>query len=120
MTDLSTVEAGRRIGVPAHAITAVMEHPGGAGHVVTVNGELLLVSPTVVRRYIPDIDGPLAGDGVPDEQEAAMVEPGPEPDVTPDADPPAPPPAEPAPPVKATPTPATRGVGPRRTGKGQR
>lgn len=48
-------EAARRMGAPIHAIAAMREHP--AGCVVTTRaGAELLVSDTVVRPYVPEVD----------------------------------------------------------------
>lgn len=48
-------EAAGRLGLPVHEVTDVREHP--AGHVVTVvGGGELLVTATVVRRYLPEVD----------------------------------------------------------------
>lgn len=47
-------EAARRLGVPAHQVTDVQPHP--AGHIATVRGALMLVSETVARAYVPEVD----------------------------------------------------------------
>lgn len=47
--------AARRLHVPDHEVVSVAEHP--AGHIVTLaDGYQHLVSPTVARPYIPDVD----------------------------------------------------------------
>lgn len=48
-------EAAQRTGLGAHEIAALTEHP--LGHVVaTRDGGELLVTNTVVRRYVPEVD----------------------------------------------------------------
>lgn len=48
-------EAAQRLGVADYEVTDVREHP--AGHLVDLrNGTTMLVSATVARLYIPDID----------------------------------------------------------------
>lgn len=51
---MNTEEAARRLGVPAHHVTALDVHP--AGHIATVRGVLMLVSDTVARVYVPEVD----------------------------------------------------------------
>lgn len=51
---MTPAEAAQRIGVPAHLVTDLREHPGG--HVATVHGREWLVSDTVARPYVPDVD----------------------------------------------------------------
>lgn len=48
-------ELVRRLGLPAHHVLATWKHP--AGLVVTVRGgRLMLVTDTVVRPYVPEVD----------------------------------------------------------------
>lgn len=48
-------EAAARLGIPAHLVRAVREHP--AGHLADLrDGTTMLVSPTVARAYVPAVD----------------------------------------------------------------
>lgn len=52
---MTRVEAAARLGVHETMVTAVDEHP--AGHLVTLrSGAVMLVSPTVSRAYVPEVD----------------------------------------------------------------
>lgn len=52
---MTPAEAAQRTGLTVSDIAAVREHPGG--HVVELrNGGPLLVSSTVVRAYVPEVD----------------------------------------------------------------
>lgn len=47
--------AAQRLGVAEHHITAIDEHP--EGHVVTLrDGQRMLISATVARAYVPEVD----------------------------------------------------------------
>lgn len=49
------LEAARRLGLPEFHIAAIDEHP--AGHVVTLrDGRRMLISATVARVYVPEVD----------------------------------------------------------------
>lgn len=63
---MTPVEAAARLGVHESQVTGVREHP--LGHVVSLRkGHDMLVTATVARAYLPDVD---------DEPEGGFVEPG--------------------------------------------
>ncbi|HEY9473327.1 MAG TPA: histone-like nucleoid-structuring protein Lsr2 [Mycobacteriales bacterium] len=50
--------AAGRLGVPEHQVVGVVEHVGG--HVADLaDGRRMLIGPTVARRFVPEVDGPL-------------------------------------------------------------
>lgn len=53
-------EAAARLGIADHRVAEVVDHPGGCVARL-VDGRLMLVSDTVARPYVPDVDGPLDG-----------------------------------------------------------
>lgn len=52
---MTVEEAARRLDVPAHQVVRVREHP--AGHLVDLRGKpTMLVTATVARAYVPEVD----------------------------------------------------------------
>lgn len=53
---MSREDAAQRLGMSLREVTAVREH--SAGHIATLNGGRpeMLISETVVRAYVPDVD----------------------------------------------------------------
>lgn len=71
-------EAAARLGVALNQVADVAEHADG--HIVrTVDQALWLVTPALVRRYVPDADGEPAAQVAAQEDEVRTTEPAPKP-----------------------------------------
>lgn len=53
---MTQAEAIERAGLQPHQVAEVREHPGDCYIVTPKTGRALLVSPTVVRAYVPEVD----------------------------------------------------------------